>query len=316
MKFLDKILLLIAVALTGASAAMYLGSSTEVPEPEASGMDGGSYTPLEIPKIASVDTSWPEPQPASAETPNAIYRIFTPPAIFWDKVESTFRWEPFVPPPEVEPFGLVLVEVAPVPYRVQFQTAVRRDGETELLQFFLPDRKITIEGAPGQTFPEYGFEIRSYQLVRRVDPDGTLFRVPTAIIYDAEVDAEVELNTIEQRVLEGRWTYEVATTGWNEPQRAVWEGEQGEAIAVENLADDRLGPRRYTLLQAVAEPNPFVRVRKSFPGEPERETEVQRLEPRGEFVEDLSNQQSDDGDETSVEAISTNSDEALEAVFD
>ena len=273
MKFLDKILLGLALVIFGVSAVWFLGKSPAAPEVNPGTLSEVAYQPLSAPEVPTVDASWPEPEPFPIDE-NALYGVFTPPEIFWHTVEQRFEFRSIDPPVPPEPFGLVLAAVEAEPYRVQFQTAVNQSAGGNLLQFFLPGREVIIEGEPGESFPEHGFEIRSYSIERVFDDDGTILRVPTAVIYDAEVGQEVELNTLEQRVIPGEFFFLLATTEPNPRGEYRWEGEPGESIAVEATE------RRYELVEANADAE-FVVVRKVFENLPEKPPEVVRLEPSG-----------------------------------
>ncbi|MGF1452726.1 MAG: hypothetical protein ACFB21_11710 [Opitutales bacterium] len=279
MKFLDKILLLLAIAVLAASVVIFMAGPPSAEEVAEGTVSDSEFEPVAPEAARAADAAWPEPKPAEPDIPASTYYVFTPPQIFWHTEEETFVFKPFVPEPPPEPFGLVLRDAAPELYRVQFQTAIEQPGE-DTLQFFLPGRGITIEGQAGDEFPEHGFEIREYDLVRRIMPDGTLFRVPTAIIYDEVVGEEIELNTIEDRVIEGEWNFTMETRDPNPVATYVWEGNPGEEIRVEQTR------RRYVLVEAMPEAE-TVTVRKEFLDDPEKEPkeetleEIETVEPAG-----------------------------------
>ncbi len=274
MAFLDKILLVVALAVTGVSVALFWPSVNPPAPPSvrAGGLTGDDYVSLRPASLVESSVEWPEPTPAVAGDLNSVYQVFTPPQIFWDRQKRQFAFTGVAPLPEAEPFGLALRAIEQEFYRIQFQAAIRAEDGSTLLQFFLVERNLSLQGAPGDKFPEHGFEIRTYELRLVIGEDGTARRVPTAEVYDERIDRVVELNTASRLVLEGEFRVVLETMPPNQTQTVVWDGVPGESVT------DLESQRRYTLV-SFSPTSREVTVRKEFLDVVDREPELVTLRP-------------------------------------
>ncbi len=117
-KWLDKVLLLVAIVIAGA-AAYYAASNSYQSNVRQSGMRGNTFD-AELPSIESPpQMHWDEP---AKQQDNWIFEVFTPPRVFFNQGTSRFVIQlpdGEVPPPPATEFGLEVVGIKREPFRVQ-----------------------------------------------------------------------------------------------------------------------------------------------------------------------------------------------------
>ena len=202
MNWIDKIFLLLALAITGASAALFMGAEADGPGTTSTVATptGEDFVPLTMESAETREfVEWAEPEPIAVPGNDVepIYYVFTPPKIYWDTVNETFVFE-LIEPPEPDPaFGMELVGIEREKFRIQLETILQDiTGETTL-SFYLPKTGAVVTGNPGdEKFREFDFEVVSFVREDRVKlPDGTYNNRAAANIRDLDSGQEIELTS-------------------------------------------------------------------------------------------------------------------------
>lgn len=229
-KFYDKILFAVALLLLAGSLAFYFtGSDTGPAAKSLSGTpSGAAYDVVAVPQPQQQgSTDWPEVQPVG-DNDNRLYRVFTPPKIYWDPVEKALTWDApgeTDPPP---PFGLVLESVKRELFRIQFEAYFESDDgnyDHSIVQFFNHENSETVRGSVGDAFPASDFEIVSFNVERKVvETEGSteIFRYPTVVIKDTRSGETLTLTTAERLYVPDQFEIHMATTAPYPAEKFTW----------------------------------------------------------------------------------------------
>jgi hypothetical protein len=199
-KIYDKLLLLIAVLVLAGGIFLYSQAFSDAvdPSPVSAEPANNPYSPEPIPESEGEDASWPE---ATEQSTGWLYDVFTPPQIFID-ADGRFSIVPITPPPPPVPFGVYLAEIRRNLYRLQLEGYIEEDASDvsqSLLLFVDEATQGQVRARPGDTKPNYGFEVRDFNIERVETDDGGIEKVATATIYDQRRDEVIQLVHGKQR---------------------------------------------------------------------------------------------------------------------
>jgi len=159
-----------------AGARAFLGGGPELPGRLASGLQGAAFAAETPDLVPQTFAPWAPPRAQSAGR-EWIFEVFTPPIVYFDPETGEFTVEPPLPPEPAPVFGLDLIAVERVPYRLQYvgyhgepgrywvelhdleddayyrgRTGDRfEDGEFSLLRFTVENRRVRPEDRPWAT---------------------------------------------------------------------------------------------------------------------------------------------------------------------
>ncbi len=224
MKFLDKILLVVALIVAVASFLMFPFGDQAEENVQQSVLTGSDYTQVAVNAPDEPEVLWPEPTHAEAY-PDATYHVFTPPLILYNQDTNAFTFTPFVAPEPEEPFGLELLAIERQLFRVQVDGVIDATTGKEaarLLIFYLPEARRTIRGTVGSSFEEHEFEALSYEDKVLTNPDGTISRASVVSILDRRSGKTVELSPGERLYIPNTQTVSVRGSDPNPSTLVVW----------------------------------------------------------------------------------------------
>lgn len=268
----DKILLLVAILILGASLAYYLTRAEKAPAVDTALLTaqptGSAYSPIAVPELRIVELEWLDPK-SQSDDGLQVYDIFTSPKIWWNTSEARFIFEPPTIPPPPPAYGLELVSIERQPYRIQMEAYFGEGGPDTIVQLHNYETGETIRGRMGRDYPEHNFSITDFRVDRVVeDVDGstTIRQVPTVVIRDHILNQDVTLTAAERLYLEDSDIVTVRTRSPYPTQTHRWE-EVGETL--------KIGDDVFTLIEFSHEAQ-TARVRKESPEIEEPETRTLR----------------------------------------
>jgi hypothetical protein len=216
-KHYDKLLLLLAGLILVAALGFYFTRSAtgvSVSSPLRQAMPVGEDYQFIEPFVSTASIIlWEAPQPQD-ERGFELFDVFTPPKIWFNQNTRRFVFEPYVAPPEVVPFGVMLVDVDQTLYRLQVEGYLEgetRKPEDSTILVRDVNAQRSFRGRPGTRIEEGQFEIVSFRVIIDQLPDGSITRTPTVVIRDLKADQEVTLTT-SRAYLPGSWVFTVAAT--------------------------------------------------------------------------------------------------------
>ncbi|TVP75020.1 MAG: hypothetical protein EA353_14700 [Puniceicoccaceae bacterium] len=193
-KFYDKLIFILALIIVAGSGAFYLMNAGEGAPTASFAPSGEDYAEIEFSPSTEFEGDWPRPR---AQSTTWIYDVFTPPKIYIDPETGLFSSEPIDPSAdEVVPFGVYLARMEQDLYRFQFQGFVEvdlTDPSTSIIYIFDTEARRQISARKGRAYPESGFEIRDFTVVRQDDASGAITRLATVVLYDKDEEMEVTM---------------------------------------------------------------------------------------------------------------------------
>jgi|GEM_PF-5274111 len=215
-KFYDKLLLIVSLALLLASSGYYMTKgkpniAQDLVDREPSGEE---IATVEVKPYAPKALVWQEPVAQDAEG-LWEYDIFTPPKIWWDPdTQELVAQSPYTGPVTPKYFGVYLVGIQRELYRIQFDAYFGGMGDpnTALIQFYDRERDETCRGRVGAVFEENDFKILACTNKREKLPGGIRATITRITILDTRTNREIELNSEGKHYIEGDFSIEFATT--------------------------------------------------------------------------------------------------------
>jgi len=232
-QFYDKLLLIVALLAFGGSVAFYfMGKDDAAPGGGSSAsLNGSAFSPLATPEVVdSGSTEWPEPMWVG-ENKQRLYRVFTPPKIYWDAQKQELTW---VAPPdpdapvEIPVFGVELVALERELFRIQLEADFgSRTGSSDdaIIQLYNHEKHEKILGSPGDEFPEDEFKIVSFRVERVIlEEEGStvIYKNPIVVIEDMRAGEEITLEGAERLYVPGKFNIVMRTEGEGTPETFTW----------------------------------------------------------------------------------------------
>lgn len=206
----DKVLITISMGVLFCSAAGYLISSSqrrvsrELPEiPQVD----NPYLPVDPAGLSEPSGVWNAP-PSQSWDPKAIFEVFTPPLIYYQKEANTFSLTPPLLSEGIGgDFGIELVGIERKLYRIQLggftQGPALVDSGPIVLLYNLETREL-LRAHRGQRFAQDQFTLLDFRTRKYFEKqqDGTrlLFNNATCLILDERLNEEVTLSTAGKRL--------------------------------------------------------------------------------------------------------------------
>lgn len=119
-----------------------------------------NFKGAELPRANELPAAWPEPEAQSAGR-EWIFEVFTPPIVYFDELTQRFTVIPPLPPAELARFGVDLLSIERLPYRLQYAGHHGVKGAYVVEIKDLASGRY-YRGRPGTTFPEGGFALREF----------------------------------------------------------------------------------------------------------------------------------------------------------
>lgn len=195
----ETIAVTLAAALLGSSAWVFRPAGSPGPESDGSTVAGTSAwsTPSSPPPVAAPVT-WRKPSPQSSG-PGWVYEVFTPPAVYYNRVARSFS----VTPPGTRgegaaAFGLELLTVRRELFRLQL-AGYFGGPDNWLVAFTAPGSPETLLARPGRRFEALGLTLQSFA-ERKVEVARVAGRpvhevAAFAVLRDERSGAEVVLDS-------------------------------------------------------------------------------------------------------------------------
>lgn len=279
----DKLLLALAVGAVTASSGWMWRQQPVLRRLHAQAAAGhlppAPYAPgrLQSPGVAA--GVWPDP-PEPSRADGWRYEVFTPPVIYYDPSARSFTVTmPRSSTKEAVPFGLVLREVKPEPFRLQLAGYYGGPGDY-LVAFVSPDRPGIRLIRPGDRLEDLALWFTGFAVTKVRMPSngaGPVYDViACARLRDERTDTEVELDNRALKYTDTALAVCQPPGGGSEPC---------ELRAGETFADDI---STYRVERIQLDP-PEVVVVKQTPGRPLPEVAI--LHPRTESEPTITNEE-------------------------
>ncbi len=235
MKAYDKIALLIAIALLGASVYLSQNISTTTTLVEVS-PDGDVFDPGSLPDLNFESAGWSEPQPQS-EDGLWLYRVFTPPIMYNNegrlRVVPPIPPTPPPPPPPLPPFGVKLARVDSEPFRFRLESVFEGENAENMSAALLifADRESSITQAPtfrmrpGETNTERQLRVDRLRREVEMDDGGGTERSYYADVTELRTGRTVSLRNNETVFLEQPTALLESTLGTGETVQVIAVGD-------------------------------------------------------------------------------------------
>lgn len=211
----DMILLLVAFALTIGSYSYYLQLSKQLPHSITSIQQSmtDALVAVVVQPYERRALHWQVPKPQDEEG-LWLFDLFTPPKIWWDVDKQEFVAHPPYSPAQPSPFGLELVAIERVPYRIQFDAFFGNMGDANeaLVQLYDHEKKQTCRGSVGMEFPNSAFKILGCNNCMHIQQDGTRATITQVTLLDTRTQEHVTLNSAEQHYVEGAYDITFVTS--------------------------------------------------------------------------------------------------------
>ncbi len=161
------------------------------------------YANIERAPAVTEFNEWLEPTNQSWDT-KAIFEIFTPPLIYYDKKNKSFTLSPPIEPKiEINTFGISLVDIVKDKYRLQFEGYIGSLSDPIGSQIILLNNLSNGKGIRcnvGDRFDDLKFSVKSIDINREPiqpeDPTLTPYidEIVTVVISDMELGTDITLS--------------------------------------------------------------------------------------------------------------------------
>lgn len=192
-KAYDKLLFLMGLLVLSASGIVAVAWVPMPNSPSSSPavvLQGAAFVPQPVPAAKTKPVHWPEAQPQPS---GWVYDLFTPPQIFLGPDGSFTIHPPYEDSATFAPFGLYLAKLERPLYRIQLDGYIEEEfteGRKTLLLFYDRETDSSLRARVGDTLESAAFEVLSFDVVRRMEGDGSLTKAATAKILDCRTGVE------------------------------------------------------------------------------------------------------------------------------
>ncbi len=221
MKFRSDIVIFnLALLLMGLSALWFYSASESLHRRRTADLTPPSpskvYSPTNPEAIPPNEFSWEEPPPQSWDE-KAIFEIFSPPKIYYNRDANTFVLDPPLKSSENQKdFGLALVALSRLPYRLQYRGFAGQEGDYHIL-LRNQETGAYLRVRAGDVLAEEGVSIISFEVDRRManEPEGSpvLHQTVRLQLFDARLGEKITLGPDIRYRPQNRATFR--TTGPN-----------------------------------------------------------------------------------------------------
>ncbi len=227
MKHYDKIFLIVALAVLGASVYYYFHMSPKVEKVEsraaellAESAQGIVWKEIAVPELKISQIEWPEVR-AQDEAGKWFFQVFTPPQIWVDRDGSFITESPYYKAIAQQAFALKYGGVSNEPYPVKYLGYFGTESEP-VVQFVNTSNKLGFIGKLNQPITaqepstgkllDLGLMVKSFKRERVHNKDNTISHLVTIVLFDKSLGKDITLYSDRQTVLldQRRMTFNVS----------------------------------------------------------------------------------------------------------
>lgn len=260
MKHYDKIFLLLALAVLGASIAYYYNSNSSLEDRSKiasrnlkAAPSGEAWKPFELVELKVDPIEWPEIKPQDEEG-KWFFQVFTPPQIWVDKDGNFITESPYVKEAQKKSFTLRYKGVSNEPYPISYKGYLGsekepviqlEDARTGKGYYGEINKDIVItesatDGSPTGKQVSVGLKVKSFSKKSITNKDNTYTDIYTIILEDKNIGKDVTIYSDKPTVIsdERRMTFSVDGKDWHVKKAGVEINAKGAKYIVKSLDFD------------------------------------------------------------------------------
>lgn len=237
MKYYDKIFLLLALAVLGASAAYYFNSDSVLENRQKiasrnlnSAPSGEPWKAFNIDELKIESIEWPEIHPQDEEG-KWFFQVFTPPQIWVDREGNFITESPYIKESQKKSFALRYKGISNEPYPILYKGYLGSEKEPVIQledsrtgqgyygeinkEIFIV--KTSTDGRPSGEQVSVGLKVKSFSKNSIKKEDNTHVDIYTIVLEDKELGKDVTIYSNKPTVIsdETRMTFSIDGKDWH-----------------------------------------------------------------------------------------------------